>query len=206
MIKREELVGKTQQEIQAMLEGDVQQFVVEVKELADEAETLAKEEEIKVLMDENDAHLRTVVYPVAEEVTYDNTHYKKQAACNMIADFIGTQEVEWNYTLGLFELCKIWKGAPETIQYHAYDSTLRILGGMKYKGVESWRKILTVNAFLGSCHEEYVRDTAYLLYLSNLHNVVIDALKRFNPGINEEGMGTAEGEAPTLVEGEAVEA
>jgi hypothetical protein len=201
MIKREELAGKTQQEIQELLESDVKQFIVVVKELADEAETLAKEEEIKVLMDENDAHLRTVVYPVADEVTYDGTSYNKKTACGIIADFIATQEVEWSYTLGLFELCKLWRACPETIQYHAYDSTLRILGGMKYKGYESWRKILTVNAFLGTCHEEYVRDTAYMLDLSNLHNVVIDGLKRFNPGIDEEGMGTAE-ETPA----EAVEA
>lgn len=190
MIKREELAGKNQQEVQALLEGDIQSFIVAVTELASEEEVKAKESEIMLLMDENDAYLRTVVYPVSEEVTFDGTTVNKKTACGMIADFIATQEVEWSYTLGLFELCKIWKGAPETIQYHAYDSTLRILGGMKYKGIESWRKILTVNEFLGSCHEEYMRDTSFMLYLSNLHNVVIDALKKFN--INEEGMGTAE--------------
>lgn len=192
MIKREELAGKNQQEVQALLEGDIQNFIVTVTELVEESEVIAKEEEIMKLMNENDAHLRTVVYPVSEEVTFDGTLVNKKTACGMIADFIATQEVEWSYTLGLFELCKIWKGVPETIQYHAYDSTLRILGGMKYKGLESWRKILTVNEFLGSCHEEYMRDTSFMLYLSNLHNVVIDALKKFNPDINKEGMGTAE--------------
>lgn len=197
MIKREELAGLNQQEIQNLLESDVQKFLVEVKEFADEAETLAKEEELMVVMNENDEHLRNVVYPVANEVTYDNTLHNKKSVCGMIVDFISTQDVEWNYSLGMFELCKLWKACPETIQYHAYDSTLRILGGMKYKGFESWRKILTVNAFLGSCHEEYVRDTSYMLYLNNLHNIVIDALKKFN--INEEGMGTAE-ETPTDLE------
>ena len=202
MIKREELAGLNQQEIQNLLESDVQKFLVEVKEFADEAETLAKEEELMVVMNENDEHLRNVVYPVADEVTYDNTLYNKKSVCGMIVDFISTQEVEWNYSLGMFELCKLWKACPETIQYHAYDSTLRILGTQKYKGYDAWRKILTVNAFLGSCHEEYVRDTAYMLYLNNLHNIVIDALKKFNPGINEEGMGTAE-ETPTEVPVEA---
>lgn len=199
MIKREELIGKTKQEIEQMLEADIRAFQVEVTELADEAATIDKEQELMGLMNENEDHLKTVLYPVADEVEYDGTHYNKKTSCGMIADFLATQEVEWNYTLGLFELCKIWKNAPETIQYHAYDSTLRILGGMKYKGFESWRKILTVNAFLGSCHEEYIRDTAYMLYLSNLHNVVIDALKKFNPGVNEEGMGTAE-ETPADLE------
>lgn len=186
MIKREELAGKNQQEVQTMLESDIHVFQVEVTELADEAATIDKEQELMSLMNENDTHLRTVVYPVSEEVTYDGTLVNKKTACNMIVDFIASQEVEWSYTLGLFELCKIWKSCPETIQYHAYDSTLRILGGMKYKGYESWRKILTINEFLGSCHEEYMRDTAYMLYLSNLHNIVIDALKKFNPDVVEE--------------------
>ena len=186
MIKREDLAGKNQQEVQVLLESDIKEFAVMVGELAAEEEVIAKEEELMQVMNQNEVYMRSIVYPVAEEVTYDNTHYKKQAACNIIADFIATQEVEWSYTLGLFELCKIWKSAPETIQYHAYDSTLRILGGMKYKGLESWRKILTVNEFLSSCHEEYMRDTAYMLYLSNLHNVVIDTLKKFNPGPEEE--------------------
>lgn len=195
MIKREELVGKNQQEIEKMLEADIQAFQVEVTELTDETATIDKEQELMSLMNENEEHLKSVQYSVAENAEYDGTIYNKKTVCGMIADFIASQEVEWSYTLGLFELCKIWKSCPETIQYHAYDSTLRILGGLKYKGIESWRKILTVNAFLGSCHTEYIRDTAYMIYLSNLHNVVIDALKKFNPGINEEGMGAVEGEA-----------
>ena len=185
MIKREELAGKNQQEIQELLEGDVQNFIVQVTELSEEAEVIAAEEEIMAAMNENDAHLRNVVYDVAEEVEYDGQLYNKKTACAMIADFIATQEVEWSYTLGMYELCKLWKACPETIQYHAYDSTLRILGGLKYKGVESWKKILTINEYLGSCHDEYVKDTAYMIYLSNMHNVVIDALKKFNPDVME---------------------
>ena len=194
MIKREELAGLNQQEIQELLEKDVQNFVVEATELANEDEVIAKEEELMQVMNTNEAYLKTVTYAVEDSVEYDGQQYNKKTACGMIADFVATQEVEWQYTLGLYELHKIWKNVPDFIQYHAYDSTLRILGGMKFKGAESWKKILTVNAFLGTCHEEYVRDTAYMIYLSNLHNVVIDALKKFNPSINEEGMGTAEPE------------
>ena len=137
MIKREELVGKSQQEIEKMLEADIQAFQVEVTELADEAATIDKEQELMVLMNENEEHLKSVQYSVAEEAEYDNTLYNKKTVCGMITDFIASQEVEWSYTLGLFELCKIWKSCPETIQYHAYDSTLRILGGQKFKGIES---------------------------------------------------------------------
>lgn len=186
MIKRDELAGKTQQEIQELLEGDVQNFIVQVTELGEEAEVIAAEEDIVAAMKENDAYLRTVVYNVAEQAEYDGQVFNKETMCKAIAEFVATQEVEWSYTLGMYELHKLWKAVPETIQYHAYDSTLRILGGLKYKGFESWKKILAVNAFLGTCHETYVKDTAYMIYLSNLHNVVIDALKKFNPEVMEE--------------------
>lgn len=186
MIKREELAGKTQQEIQELLEGDVQNFIVQVTELGEEGEVIAAEEDIVAAMRENDEYLRSVVYNVAEQAEYDGQVFNKETMCKAIAEFVATQEVEWSYTLGMYELHKLWKAVPETVQYHAYDSTLRILGGLKYKGFESWKKILAVNDFLGACHETYVRDTAYMIYLSNLHNVVIDALKKFNPEVMED--------------------
>jgi hypothetical protein len=186
MIKREDLVGKNQQEIQLMLESEIQKFIVEVSELNDEAEVIAKEEEIMATMNENDAHLKSVVYKIAEKCEFDGSVYNADTVCKQVAEMIENNEVEWSYTLGLYELSKLWRATPETIQYHAYDSTLRVLGGLKYKGRDQWRKILTINNFLGSCHDEYMRDTAYMLYLSNLHNVVIDALKKFRPDMMED--------------------
>lgn len=186
MVKREDLVGKNQQEIQLILESEIQKFVVEVGELNDEAEVIAKEEELMAAMNANDEHLKSVVYKVAEKCEFDGSIYNADTVCKQIAEMIENNEVEWSYTLGLYDLSKLWRAAPEVIQYHAYDSTLRILGSMKYKGRDQWRKILTINNFLGSCHEEYMKDTAYMLYLSNLHNVVIDALKKFNPDVMDE--------------------
>lgn len=186
MVKREDLIGKNQQEIQLILESEIQKFVVEVGELNDEAEVIAKEEELMATMNANDEHLKSVVYKVAEKCEFDGSIYNADTVCKQIAEMIENNEVEWSYTLGLYDLSKLWRAVPEVIQYHAYDSTLRILGSMKYKGRDQWRKILTINNFLGSCHEEYMKDTAYMLYLSNLHNVVIDALKKFNPDVMDE--------------------
>lgn len=185
MVKREELVGKSQQEIQEMLEQDVQKYIVEVTELSDEAEVLAKEEEIMALMNENDEYMKGIIYNINDSCKFDGTVYNAETVCKYVAEFVETNEVEWSYTLGLYELSKLWRKNPTTIQYHAYDSTLRILGGLKYKGREQWKKILIINDFLGGCHVEYVRDTSYMIYLSNLHNVVIDALKKFNPDVEE---------------------
>lgn len=188
MITREELNEKTQQEIKEMLEADVQAYTVQVSEIATEEEVLKLEEELIAKMQENDKVLRDTFYDIKDECTYDGQTFNKKTVCEYIVDFINTQEVEWSYTLGLYELVKIWKNNKDltNIQYHVYDSTLRILGQVKYKGFETWKKILTVNNYLSSCHDNYVRDTSYMLYLSHLHNVLIDALKTFNPDANTE--------------------
>ena len=182
MVTREDLVGKTQQEIEKLLEAEIQAFNVEVSELSDEAEILNKEQELITAMNEYDEYLKAVEYDVAESCTFDNQTYNKKTASDYIVDFVNTQEVDWNYTRGLYELVKLWKTKDLTkIQHHAYDTTLRILGQCKFKGFEAWKKIMVVNTFLSGSHDEYVRDTSYMIYLSSLHNVLLDALKQFNP-------------------------
>lgn len=186
MITRDDLAGKTQREIETMLETDIQAYVVEVNEMADEATVLENEKGLVAAMEEYDVHLKDVEYDVAESCTFDNQAYNKKTVSEYIVDFVSTQEVDWNYTLGLYELSKLWKNKDLTkIHHHAYDSTLRILGQCKYKGFENWKKIMVVNSFLSSCHEEYVRDTSYMIYLTSLHNVLLDALKKFNPEENQ---------------------
>ena len=179
MITREDLVGKTQKEIEAMLDADMQAYVVEVSEMTELDALTDRERDLMLLMDENDAHLKTVEYAVADSCTFDNQSFNRKTVVEYLTDFIGTQEVDWNYTLGLYELVKLWKNKDlEKIQYHAYDSTLRILGQCKYKGFENWKKIMVVNSFLSTCHEDYVRDTAYMIYLNSLHNAVLDAMDK----------------------------
>lgn len=186
MIKRDDLAGKTQQEIEAMLDADIQAYVVEVMEIADTTTILEKEKGIMALMEENDARLKTVEYTIPDDCTFDNQNFNKKTISDYIVDFINTQEVDWNYTLGLYELVKIWKNKDlEKIKYPAYDSTLRILGQCKYKGFESWKKIMAINAFMNKCHDEYVRDTAYMIYLSTLHNALLDAMKKLEEPASE---------------------
>lgn len=191
MIKRDDFAGKGQKEIELMCESDIQTFVLEVNELSTQEEILNLEKEIEKAMDENDMRLKATEYDVPESCTFNDMIYDAKTASSYIVSFINTQEVDWNYTLGLYELVKLWKDRNlKTIKYHAYDSTLRILGQCKYRGSENWKRILVVNTFLGSCHEEYVRDTAYMIYLTSLHNVLLDALKKFEtPADTPENSG-----------------
>lgn len=190
MITREDFIGKTSQEIQDMMTKDVDAFGAEFCETASEEDLLNKEQELIKLMDDNKAYIDSVTYAVAADCTFDNQVFNKETAAGYIVDFLDSQEVEWSYTLGLYDLVKMWKNKTlETITYGAYDSTLRILGQLKFKGSAAWKKILVVNAFLSNCHEEYIKDTAYIIYLSQLHNTVLEGLKRFNPEPDTEETG-----------------
>ena len=181
MVTREELNGKLQQEVQAMLQEDLNVYKITVDEIGDENELLEME---KSLMDEHDnfqASIKQTVYSLNNEVVFDGDLYKKSDITNNIVYLLNKHEVEWSYTLGMYQLVQLWKTDLKEIPYEAYDSTLRILNQTKFKGYSEWRDILVINEFLSSCHAEYVRDTSYLIYLSQKHNILLDRLKLITP-------------------------
>lgn len=177
MIKREELNEMSQPEFQALMEEDLQRYAAELESL-DKDEILSREQELIVLMSDAEENLKNVKYNLPTEATFDGQLFSKKVLCEYIVDFVNTQEVEWSYSLGLLELVKLWKNKDlESVSYHVYDSTLRILGQCRYRGYDAWRKILAVNEFLGGCHEAYVRDASYTIYLASIHNELIKALE-----------------------------
>lgn len=186
MITRTDLNGKTPQEVENMLQEDIQAYAVSLESLGSEEDLLAREQELVHLMDVNDERIKTVMYSLPENCTFDNQTFSREKVASYIVDLLDKSEVEWSYTLGMYQMVQLWKNKELTeIQYNAYDSILRLLGGLKYKGFESWKKILIVNEFLSGCHEEYVRDYGYMVYLSQLHNAVLELLKK--PEENMEG-------------------
>lgn len=192
MITREDLNGKSLQDMQKFLEEGVNNFKVEIEALSED-ETLQREQELMRVMEEYDGVLRTVVYDIPEQCTFDGQVFNRKTVGEFIVDVLNTQEVEWSLSLGMYELAKLWKNKEVMkINYHAYDSTLRVLGQCKFKGFDNWRKILTINEFLGECHDNYVADTNYMIYLSQLHNALLDVLKKFNPDMDKSNPDTDE--------------
>lgn len=186
MVKKEDLIGKETAEMQALLEGDVAAWAAEVETLETEAELLAREEELVEAMKEGEAKLATTVYALPEGAKFDGTEFSRKVLCEYIVDFLNMQELEWSYSLGMFELVKLWKTRDlAEVSYHAFDSTIRVLGQCKYRGYEAWRKVLAVNEFLKSLHSQYTLDATYMIYLAQLHNTVLDALKKFETPTEE---------------------
>lgn len=182
MIKLADLNGLSAQELQVKLEDDIQRYALEINELVDEEELINREQELIAVMQENDQIIKSIEYDLPDSCMFDGQSFSKKTIGEYIADFVCSQEVEWGPSLGMYEMVKLWKNKDiEKITYSAYDSTLRVLGALKYKGFESWKRILAINSYLTSCHDAYVKDTTYMIYLSQLHNTILDALKKYNP-------------------------
>lgn len=190
MVKREDLNGLSYEDMVKLLEDDIAVYAANAEDLADVETVLHEEEELMKLQDEYQVYLMAVEYDLPDGCTFDNTSFTAGKIGEMIVDFINTQEVEWMYTQGLYDLCKLWRMKDlKKIPYGAYDSTVRILGQCKFKGYENWRRILAVNEYLTNSHNAYNADTSYTIYLSQLHNALLKRLDALNPQpvtVNEE--------------------
>ena len=181
-MKREELNGKTFAEVQELLEQESVLFQEELKGVNEVEEVMSKENDLIEEMKEYDKYLDTVSYNLEDSIEYDLHKYTKNEIAAKIVYFLNKTEVEWQYTLGMYELVKLWKNRDlKTIKYKEYDSTLRCLNLVKFKGYQEWQDILAINEYLSACHEAYTIDTAYLYAMSDKHNAIMNRVKELDP-------------------------
>ena len=185
MLKREDFNGKTYEEMSAALQAELIDYTSQVAAMTTVEECEAEEQVLMASMDEIQARLDTVTYELPTEVVYDEKRYSKKDIVTKVVYFLNKLEVEWAQTLGLFQLVKIWKGEDFThIPYRVYDSTLRCLNTVRFKGMQEWTDILATNEYLSSCHNEYSLDTGMVIYLGECHNILLNRMKELNPQAN----------------------
>lgn len=169
----------------ASMEDATKQFDQELREYVElvnsieDVETLNKmEQDVIKEQDDVNAYLKTVQYKLADNVEFDGEKYSVSEIVKAIVYFINKKEVEWKYTLGLYQLVKFWKSNnPSIIDYGVYDSTLRILNQVAFQGFSEWRDILVCNEYFKTAHESYSKDTSWLIFTSEKHNVILDRMK-----------------------------
>lgn len=187
MIKREDFNGKKYEEMAVAIQSDLVLYKEFVDGFTTKEECEAEEQVLMASMDEVQNHLNEVKYELPADVVYEGKKYSKKDVATKIIYFLNKLEVKWEQTLGLYQLVSTWKGEDfKEIPYHVYDSTLRCLNTVSFKGFSEWTDILVINAYLGQCHNEYSLDTGYLVYLSECHNVVINKLREFGEPVPEE--------------------
>lgn len=163
------------EEVAKQFDQELQEFNLHVNEIEDETQLDELEQEIMKEQDEVNDYLRTVQYNLCDNIVFDGEKYSLNDIAKNIVYFINKREVEWKYTLGLYQLVKFWKSQnPSVIDYGVYDSTLRILNQNTFKGYQEWKDILACNEYLKNAHESYSKDTSWLIFVSEKHNMIMD--------------------------------
>ena len=185
MIKREDFNGKTYDEMLTAMQADLVVYAETVAAYTTVDECTAEEQVLMGSMDEVQARLDTVEYELPTSCEYYGKKYSKKDVVGKIVYLLNKLEVKWEQTLGLFQLVTMWKSDDfKKIPYRVYDSTLRCLNTVSFKGLQEWTDILVVNEYLSQCHNEYSLDTGMLLYFSECHNIVMNRMKELDPALD----------------------
>lgn len=175
---RQDLNGKLYAEVEQVLGAELDAYVKQVNEIMDVEGLLALEQELMKEAQEYEAYLKTVVYKLPDDCEFKNQRYTRVQVAKFIVAALSRLEVEWQYTLGLDDLFDLWGNKDFVeISQGAFDSTLRLLNQLKYKGRTDIREILVVNEYLSQCHNEYSLDTAWNILISEKHNAIMDRVK-----------------------------
>lgn len=182
MIKREDFDGKTYDEMLTAMKADLVLYAETVANFNTLDECTAEEQVLMASMDELQEHLDGVEYELPANTEYDGKKYSKKDAADKIIYMLNKLEVKWENTLGLYQLVTLWRNKDfAKIPYRVYDSTLRCLNQVTFKGYQEWTDILIVNAYLAQCHNEYSLDTGMVGYLGECHNIVMNRMKELDP-------------------------
>lgn len=153
--------------------------------LGEELETINEHEKLEELeaelmkdFDEYEAHIKETVYELADEIDYDGTVQKAKKIKENVIYFLNQMEVEFRATLGLYQAIKFWKESTDNkIPYAPYETTLKLLGTMKFKGMQQFTDILIINNWFASAHNDYKRDAIYQNFLAEMHNAILKRME-----------------------------
>lgn len=182
MINREDFNGKQYEEMMAVMQQELVMYHDVINNLETVEACVEEEQKLMGYMDEVDKRLNEITYTLPESIEFDNKRYSRKDIISKVVYFLNKIEVKWEYTKGMYELVALWKGDNFTqIPYRAYDSTLRCLNQVSFKGMQEWTDILAVNEYLSVAHNEYSLDTGMLIFYSECHNALMDRMKALNP-------------------------
>lgn len=174
---RESLKKMTLDEIQPALEAELVAYAETVTNTP--LEDLTKlEEELMKEFKEYDETIKDVVYLVPDEVEYDGVKYKASDVQKKIIGMLNKLEVDFRATLGIYQAIRFWKTiADNKVPYNVYDSTVRLLGTLKFKGESECLDVLVVNNYFAPTHAEYSTDTTWLQFLTAKHQMILKAME-----------------------------
>ena len=180
LVREDVLAKENLEEIGQILEGDVVTFSETLSAM--DADALKKaEEDLMEDFKENEAYLKDVKYDLSDEVEFEDRKIKRTDLAAKIIQFLNRIEVQFQTSLGMYQSIRFWKttgNVPGTpIPYGAFDSTLRMLGTLKFKGEQDCFDILVVNNWFTTGHKAYSRDNIWTQYLAAKHQAIMSAME-----------------------------
>lgn len=169
--------GETPQQFAERLQKELDEYKTKIsgiktKEELDEEEKLCNDE-----LDKYEKYLNETEYNISDGVDFDGTHYTKKDISTEIIYFLNKMEVKWDFTLGLYELSKLWRNNVDVLNFKQLDSTLRTLDQVQFKGYKEWKDILSINEYFKAVHSEFSIDTAGMIYLHQRLNAVLEQME-----------------------------
>lgn len=166
----------------------LQEAANEFKELIDKVSDVGQlkqyEQLIIKVQDEYQSNLMQKEYTLEPKVKYEGKTFSKEYIAESITDFLNKIEVEWRATLGMYQLVSFWNNmnsTTKTIPYGTYDSTLRCLNQVRFKGLKQWMNILAINEYMSSNHVQYSKDTMIMYYLAQKHDIIMNRMNLNQP-------------------------
>ena len=180
---REYKDGESNQEMGDRLQKEADEHKKKMEEITSVEELDKLEEEILKTLEDFDVYIKQKRYKLPVSINFDGIAYSKQQVGDRIARALNKKEVTWQYSLGLYQLHKLWSNIRQfaTIPYDAYDSTVRILGDITFKGFTEWRDILIINEFFVAPNKEFYKDSTMLVYYSTIHSQILERKQMLSP-------------------------
>lgn len=180
---REYKEGESNQEMGDRLQKEADEHKKKMEEITSIEELDKLEEEVLKDLEKFDKYIKQKRYKLPTSVNFDGAIYTKQQVGDRIARALNKKEVTWQYSLGLYQLHKLWSNIRQfaTIPYDAYDSTVRILGDITFKGFTEWRDILIINEFFVAPNKEFYKDSTMLIYYSTIHSQILERKQILSP-------------------------
>lgn len=178
LLSRNEIKPLSSEELMKALQESIDANKKEFDSITEKEKLENLEEELMKFFDENEKYVKTLEYELPSEAVFEGEHFSKKDVAILIVMFLNRGEYKWEYTQGAYDLVKFWKSKdPKKIRYGVYDSTLRMLNQLSFKGFQDWRDILTINEYMKGCHDAYTHDTGYTIYLAEIHNAITERMQ-----------------------------
>lgn len=169
-------------DFQILLQKQVDEYKKMIDEINSTEELDEKEKEIIKEMEEFDEFVNETKYTLPDSVEFEGKKIQRRDIQSKFIYYLSNQEQSWEYVPTLYTLCKIWKDEGTTeVTHGVLDSTIRILGQLKFRGMSEWRDLMIIDRYLDPIIATYGKNTSYQIAMGHKHNAIINRRQIISP-------------------------